>query len=270
MMRIGNQTSFASSSVLEPFEFAVARGFDAFEFFPDRGFSGRGGWHENDLSSATREEIRRTASARHLELTVHAPLEFNPLLQPHSARLHSTVEFATDIGATLLNLHLEAGRGVNRFVEALEPTLRLTAGAGLKLAVENTVWTGPDDFNAFFASLRAGTNATSAHVGMCFDLGHANLYGATRNNFWKYFDALAPDTPVIHLHLHENFGDADRHLTLFTGPSRDDTAGLAGLLDRLRKRNFKGCAILEQWPQPDSLLVNARNGLLALLEKDLS
>ncbi len=37
--RIGNQTSFAAASPLEPFDFALANGFTAFEFFPDRGFS---------------------------------------------------------------------------------------------------------------------------------------------------------------------------------------------------------------------------------------
>ena len=53
-LHIGNQTSFAAS-VLEPFEFAVANGFTAFEFFPDRGYSGVGGWDEGDLSGDTRQ-----------------------------------------------------------------------------------------------------------------------------------------------------------------------------------------------------------------------
>ena len=59
-LRIGNQTSFAAS-VLEPFEFAVDNGFTAFEFFPDRGYSGTGGWGEGDLSGATRRAICQTA-----------------------------------------------------------------------------------------------------------------------------------------------------------------------------------------------------------------
>jgi len=262
-LRIGNQTSFAAS-VMQPFEFAVANGFTAFEFFPDRGFSGVGGWHENDLNDEARRAIRQTASEREIELTVHAPLEFNPLHNPPDDRLYTTVEFAHALGATLLNLHLEVSPGVGRFVESLGPALRLTAEAGLKLAIENTVWTGPDDFNQLFTLLRQHGEFPSAHAGMCFDLGHANLFGATQNDYCRYLDNLSAMVPITHLHLHENYGDRDSHLTLFTGPSRENPAGIEGLLDRLRQRNFSGCAILEQWPQPPSLLVDARDRLLVL------
>ena len=269
MIRIGNQTSFAAS-LLEPFVFAVANGFTAFEFFPDRGFSSTGGWSENDLNETMRRSIRQTAIEKNIELTVHAPLEFDPLHNPHDARLASSVEFARAIGATLLNLHLDVGQGVERFVQSLEPTLRRTHEAGLKLAIENTVWTGPEDFIQFFAALHRRGEFPSAHCGMCFDLGHANLFGATQNNYWVYFDTLSTRVPIIHLHLHENFGDRDSHLTLFTGPSRDNPAGIAGFLDRLLARKFSGCAILEQWPQPPSLLVNARDRLVKIISPRLS
>ena len=264
-LRIGNQTAFSAGSILEPFEFALAHGFTAFEFFPDRGPSGAGGWTETDLDAGARQKIRRLAAENDVALTVHAPLAFNPLKNPEDGRLYSSVEFAHDIGAGLLSLHLDIGDGPARFVEALEPTLRLTAQSSLKLAIENTVWTGPEDFNAFWAVLRQRGDLPTAHVGMCFDLGHANLFGETQNNYWRYLDALTPEVRIIHLHLHENFGEHDSHLPLFTGPSRNNATGIAGLLRRLQQRNFDGCAILEQWPQPPSLLVNARDGLLNLL-----
>ena len=264
MIRIGNQTSFAAA-VLEPFEFAVANGFTAFEFFPDRGFSGVGGWHENDLNDATRQSIRQTAKEKSIELTVHAPLEFNPLQTNHDDRLYSTVEFAHAIGATLVNLHLDISLGMETFAGALGPALQLTADAGMKLAIENTVWTGPEDFNQLFAAVRRRGEGPFAHAGMCFDLGHANLFGATQNDYCRYLDNLAASTPIIHLHLHENFGDRDSHLTLFTGPARENPAGIRGMLDRMERRNFSGCAILEQWPQPASLLVAARDRLRELI-----
>jgi sugar phosphate isomerase/epimerase len=264
VIRVGNQTSFAAS-VMEPFEFAVANGFTAFEFFPDCGFSGVGGWHENDLNDEARRAIRQTASEKGIELTVHAPLEFNPLNHGEDGRLYSTVEFAHGLGATLVNLHLDVSQGVGRFVESLGPALRLTAEAGLKLAIENTVWTGPDDFNQLFSALYQDGEIPSAHAGMCFDLGHANLFGATQNDYCRYVDSLSTQVPIIHLHLHENYGDRDSHLALFTGPARENPAGIEGLLDRLKHRSFSGCAILEQWPQPPSLLVNARDRLLELV-----
>lgn len=264
-IRIGNQTAYSARTVMEPFEFALANGFTAFEFFPDRGHSGVGGWAEQDLDDGTRRWIRQTAKEKGVELTVHAPLEFNPLNNPEDGRLYSTIEFAHDIGATLVNLHLDMSRGAEGFVEALRPALLLTAEAKLKLAMENTVWTGPDDFNACFKALSAQSGVNASHAGMCFDLGHANLFGPLRHNYWAYLDGLTAKVPIIHLHLHENFGDRDSHLPLFTGPSRDNPAGLEGMVERLQHRAFDGCAILEQWPQPPSLLMEARNRLAELI-----
>jgi sugar phosphate isomerase/epimerase len=263
--RLGNQTSFAAARALEPFEFAVAHGFTAFEFFPDRGFSGQGGWDERDLDTLARRDIRDTARARDIALSVHAPLAFNPLRDPEDRRLYSTGEFAAAIGATLVNLHLDLGEGVERFVNALGPALLATAEAGLQLTLENTVSTGPDDFNQFFRALQARPEMPVAHAGMCFDLGHANLCDATRNDCWRFLDRLSEHVPLRHVHLHENYGDRDSHLTLFTGPAGQDPRGLAGVLERLKRRGFRGSAIFEQWPQPPSLLVTARDRLVGMM-----
>ncbi len=46
-IRIGNQTNCHVPSRL-PYEFAVAHGFDAFEWFSDKG---RAGWCEDDTPS---------------------------------------------------------------------------------------------------------------------------------------------------------------------------------------------------------------------------
>jgi len=265
MIRIGNQTAYSARSVMEPFEFAMQQGFTAFEFFPDRGPMGVGGWAETDLGDSTRRWIQQSAVEYGIQLTVHAPLEFQPAQNPEDPRLHSVVTFAHDIGAALINLHLDVGAGPEMFVRSLKPTLLATAEAGLGLTLENTVWSGPADFNAFFSALHARADLPNTHVGMCFDLGHANLFGGTCNDYWKYLDALSPLVRITHLHLHENFGDRDSHLPLFTGPSRNNATGIAGMLKRVRQHGFSGCAILEQWPNPPALLVQARDGLLNLL-----
>ncbi len=100
---------------------------------------------------------------------------------------------------------------------------------------------------------------------MCFDLGHANLCQATRNDYLKFLDRIEPHLPIIHVHLHENYGDQDNHLTLFTGPAGRDTSGIRTFLERLNQRRFSGCIILEQWPEPPRLLLDARNRLLMML-----
>ena len=155
--------------------------------------------------------------------------------------------------------------GAQAFAEALLPALQSTRKAKLKLCLENSVWTGPEEFNAFFGWLQSKQRSLADHVGMCFDLGHANVCEATRNDYCRFLDQLAPTIPMTHLHLHENFGDRDTHLPLFTGPSSGNPAGLIGLIERLRARGFSGCGILEQWPDPSSLLTDARDRLKLLL-----
>ena len=182
----------------------------------------------------------------------------------HDARLDSTVEFALDIGAVLVNLHLDMSQGAEAFGRALEPTLKATRKEKLKLCLENSVWTGPEEFNAFFSWLQSHQKSRARHVAMCFDLGHANVCSATHNDYCGFLDQLDDTIPITHLHLHENFGDRDSHLPLFTGPSRDNPAGILGVLKRLEEREFSGCGILEQWPQPPTLLSGARDRLRLL------
>ena len=47
MIYIGNQTACWAATPREPFDYAVASGFDAFEWFPDK--KPNGGWDENNL-----------------------------------------------------------------------------------------------------------------------------------------------------------------------------------------------------------------------------
>lgn len=264
-LKIGNQTAFAALSLVEPFEFALANGFEAFEFFPDRGPSGHAGWDERGVSFEERDYIRRAAEACDVTLTVHFPLAFDPLTDPNDSRLESTLAFANDIGAVLVNLHLDPRQGVEAFCEALGSTLKRARQARLKVALENTVWTGPADFNAFFDCLPSVHPRLARQVGMCFDLGHANACQATRNDYCGFIDQLHPSVPIIHAHLHENYGDRDSHLPLFTGPAMQDSAGIVGLLQRFKARGYDGCGILEQWPQPPELLTQARDRLAVLL-----
>jgi hypothetical protein len=63
-IRIGNQTSFSAQTPLQPFDFALENGFDAFEWFPDKKDSGAG-WDTDDIDSEMRQHIKerhRTAT----------------------------------------------------------------------------------------------------------------------------------------------------------------------------------------------------------------
>ena len=264
-VRIGNQTSYKAAPPERPFDYAIARGFDAFEWFPDRRPSGEG-WEAGDLNPDRRRGIRQRAQDHDVTLTVHAPLPADPLRPESRGGLEESVRLAEDVGATLLNVHLSRPDSVARYAEAVAPLAARCAGAGLRLAIENTPADGPDDFTELFARLPGVAGPSSSVVGMCLDLGHANLHPATRNDYLGFLDRLGPNVPILHIHAHENHGDRDRHLPLFTGPSGDDPAGIAGFVERLKRRSFLGCVILEQWPDPPELLDRARDGLARLFE----
>ena len=149
--------------------------------------------------------------------------------------------------------------------QALTPVIDHAAELGVRLSIENTPHTTPQDFNDTFACLRKLALA-ALPVGMCLDIGHANLCEATRHDFIRYLDELGPEVPIIHLHVHENYGDADSHLTLFTGPAGVDDSMIRCLVDRLRRRGYRGAMILEQWPHPPELLVEAATRLRQILD----
>ena len=268
-IRIGNQTSISCAETLEPFLFAVQNGFDAFEWFADKKENADGtsaGWDESDVDAETRLWIRDHGAAHDVRFTVHAPWQANVLDTNAIPLLLRSIDFARDIGAELVNLHLYMDEGPQGFVRALEPLMRYATDAKLRLSIENTPQTTADDFTRTFACL--AELPTAATVGMCLDIGHANLCPETHNNFIRYLDLLSDDVPIIHLHAHENRGDRDSHMTLFTGPSREDDSGIRALVERLRRRDYRGVIILEQWPDPPQLLIEAATRLRDLLEQE--
>ncbi len=263
MIQIGNQTS-CWAPPMAPFDYAVANGFDAFEWFPDK--KPGVGWDDGDLESSQRERIREVAMEKGIRLSLHARWQANPL-QPESRELlEKDVRLAKDLGAELLNIHLYVHDGVEGYVSAITPLIEETRVAGMQLAIENTPEHSDEHFNELFEHLRRLRSVATDHVGMCLDLGHANLSAATRNDYLAFVDRLGLEVPIIHLHLHENWGDGDTHLTLFTGPAGRDDSGIRGFVERMRKRNFSGSIIFEQWPQPPSLLNQARDRLRKLLD----
>ena len=263
-IRIGNQTAFSAPTILEPFRYAVTKGFDAFEWFPDKKESGEG-WTEEDFKKTPRKLIKKIAIDHNISLSVHAPWQANPLENDADKILLQNIQFTQDVGASIFNIHFYEEEGVNAYVQAIQPLINRLAMHNIKLSIENTTTTGPEVFNELFERLRNDYPKEAESVGMCLDLGHANLCRETRNDYLKYIDLLDRKLPIIHIHMHENFGDYDSHLPLFTGPSKNDFSGIDGFLSRLKARNFSGSIILEQWPQPPGLLNTARNRLLKMI-----
>lgn len=263
---IGNQTAHSASRFLDPFEFALVSGLDVFEWYADPKLNEDGtvgGWELFDMGESQRREIKRIGQSRQLRYTVHAPWQANPLHAEDRDLLDRSLEFAHAIGAYLVNLHLYLEQGAEAYVAALAPLIARAARLDLKLSLENTPQTAPSDCNAAFACLRSAQFETD-HVGMCLDLGHANLCHSTRNDYVRYLDELDPAVPIIHLHVHENYGDQDAHLPLFTGPAAADDGGVRVVIACLKQRGYSGAMILEQWPEPPTLLLEADERLRQL------
>jgi sugar phosphate isomerase/epimerase len=257
---IGNQTAFFVPPLL-PFTFAIDQGFDAFEFFPDGGPQDHG-WTAADIGPHTRAFIRATAFENDMRLSVHTTLGADLHSAVGREALFHDLDLAHEIGAHVLNTHFEA-RDPELQARDLQNMAGVLDEAGLVLTLENRVETSPEDFNNLFARLPRGPFA------MCLDIGHANLHQSTHNDYLGYLDRLSKGIPIAHIHAHENHGDADSHLPLFTGPAQQDPSGLEGLVTRLHQRKFSGSVIMEQWPNPPALLVTARQRLRGLIERQI-
>ena len=124
---------------------------------------------------------------------------------------------------------------------------------------------GSSEFNQFFSHM---TSSSKKKVGMAFDIGHANIFQDFRNNYVGYLNALGPYVPVNHLHFHENSGEEDSHDCIFSTQSEYNDLGIRTVIEMLIERNCAANIILEQWPQPRSLLVDARDRLQKIIDQE--
>ncbi len=78
---------------------------------------------------------------------------------------------------------------------------------GTALMLENVYEDGPEDIKILFEHLEV------FNVGFCLDAGHQSAYGCEPLNKW--IDTLGEFLGQVH--LHDNFGHQDEHLSLGTG-----------------------------------------------------
>lgn len=261
-IRIGNQTC-CNVPAHVPYEFAIHHKFNSFEWFSDKG---RFGWCEDDTSIIKRTELRTDKIKNGIRFSVHAPHASNPTTRSGTEAILKSIRFGADIGADVVNVHMFPEHGAKQFAEALNPLLELGRRVGIRICLENTPQTSPDHFNAVFGVL-SGMGLGADIIGMCLDSGHANLFEGTHNNYLAFIDQLGKHVPIIHWHAHENWGDRDSHLPLFTGPSSIDDSGLWELIQRLKERKFEGSVVFEQWPNPPEVLLETHRRLKKMMSE---
>ncbi|OHD22655.1 MAG: hypothetical protein A2064_08760, partial [Spirochaetes bacterium GWB1_66_5] len=101
-----------------------------------------------------------------------------------------------------------------------EPWLERFAALGVTVAFENVEESDPAPAVALLDSLRGYP------CGFCLDVGHAHAFTSLPPRAWV--ERLGPR--IVHLHVHDNAGDDDRHLA--PGEGSTDFAELYGAFRR--------------------------------------
>jgi sugar phosphate isomerase/epimerase len=266
MFFIGNQSAYSAKDTMTPFQYAIDNKFRSFEWFPDKKDDGSG-WVSDDLDFIQRSNILNLSKRNFIRNTVHAPWWASVFTQEGRAIILKELDFSKDIGAEILNLHLYTEETIEHFVNCIKPIAIRASEYDIKLSIENTTVTSPEDFNKFFYLWNQSEESKICKIGMCLDIGHANLFPETRNDYISYFNRLNDNVEINHLHFHENYGDKDSHLTLFTGPSQHNSSAIKHIVSSLLDKKYKGSIVLEQWPNETNLLNQAKDKLEEIIKE---
>ncbi|HKL49023.1 MAG TPA: sugar phosphate isomerase/epimerase family protein [Desulfuromonadales bacterium] len=201
---------------------------------PEIGFTGP------DLDRLDMDQLavtgKRLADAG-LKRTVHAPYnDLNPgsleplVVQATAERFLDTLECANHLGAHLVVVHPGYDPWRYGFHEELwlekasqfwPPILKRAADLHLSVALENVFDRHPRPLLDLLQEFSA------PGLGFCLDVGHYQLFRSTTLEDWV--ERMAPF--LMHLHLHDNFGERDDHLPISQGLF--DFAHLFSLLEDL-------------------------------------
>ena len=176
------------------------------------------------------------------------------------AGLRAEIELAGKIGAKTLVVHRETLGLIDPDSRPDIPEIRrLCAQArmlGVRLALEN----GPDSMWALDYLLEAlGDKPEQTNLGICIDVGHAHIsHDAGRQPITSYLERYR--SQLIHLHLHDNNGTGDDHLSPGAG-----TIDWHAVIKTIGQIGYQGPAVLEihTLSDPTRVLAAARDYLCA-------
>jgi len=199
-----------------------------------------------ERAKALKEVIRNKG----LKATVHAPFVDVNIASTDASirravlrRLKKSIFHSSQIGARVWAFHPGLQTGVSHFYPGLDWKLNLEAVRELegtarqqqiKIAVENVpepfpfLLKGVKDFARFYCDLDRDD------VGMTLDVGHAHISGQVYGFMEKFASR------IVHAHLHDNNGDADRHLGI-----GDGNIDWPEVIVRLERIGYKGILVIE-------------------------
>lgn len=175
------------------------------------------------LPAAALNAVAKTLAGLGRRPTVHAPFfDLSPgameprVRQVTLQRLTQALEAAGVFGAQLMVIHPGydrwrypnlAAAWTAQAAETVARLLPLAERLDCRLALENIYEEAPETLVGLVTVL------DSPWFGHCFDIGHWQLFGRLPQADW--LAAIAPR--LMHLHLHDNHGEADDHLPVGEG-----------------------------------------------------
>ncbi|MCS7240027.1 MAG: sugar phosphate isomerase/epimerase [Candidatus Bipolaricaulota bacterium] len=215
--------------------------------------------HPDDFSPQDLCRLRHL-SGDGLRVSLHMPIHGVNLTWPVRSvaaaslgEVARTIDLAAEINADVVVIHpgkipeeyasfpqwLVRSRELLRF--ALAVLLKKAEKAGVRLALENLGGTR-DRGLVQTAEEHLALLQEFPELWACFDLGHLHTLGGSPKDYIKSISHR-----LIHVHLHDNLGDWDAHLSLGEG-----NAPWVETLQTLEELGFSGRIILEI-PDPQKL-----------------
>ena len=181
-----------------------------------------------------------------LKYSVHAPfMDVNIAALQEKSRLNSisqikeSIDFANEINAEAVVVHpglatfLANKYFLDRVYEFANESIKEIGDYGRDLGVLTTIENMPGFDGMLYQNMNDLNDLlVSLDMSMTLDIGHANHVGYSPDGM--IFDSIK------HIHMHDNFGDDDTHLSFGEG-----SIDLKGIVNRLEEKNYDGIYIIE-------------------------
>ena len=198
------------------------------------------------LYAAARRAKEKNIELPLCHLSFYMPDPKNPeLMAKYIRELMSGIDAAALMGIPLAVVHpiawyssaVKYGDWVRANMAFLSPLAEYAKGKGIKLCIENmpSDKEAPDNHLYGSCALNISSLAKKLDVGICWDVGHANISGYKQS---EQMEILKGKLDVLHIHDNLGKGTKDAHLLPFEGTvDWEDVAfgmrccGFEGILD---------------------------------------
>ncbi len=203
------------------------------------------------LNSRRVNVLKEIFREKGLSLSVHAPFANINIASPsptirHASlkRLKQSIMFSAQLNPECWVFHpgLQNSAGGSRSLcwklnlRGVKELLKSARKFGVNIAIENVPDPFPfllksiNDFRRFYEEL----GECAYGLGLTFDVGHANINEQIDDFLENFSDK------IVHVHVHDNFGENDSHLGIGYG-----NINWRRFLNMLKKINYEGALVIE-------------------------